>query len=249
MGDKDMQRVNYRAEYRSNDRTVFDSPELADLLWKRIQPFSVDLSVIVDEDRSKQRLLSEEPGDCPDELRLGPGTEGVWHASGLNECLRFCKYKPGDFFRKHCDACFKRSEDEQSLFTCMFYLNGGFEGGATRFLHYGDGTASSHYELAPAEAVLASVAPEPGLCMLFFQPGLLHEGEDLHTGLKYILRSDVMYRRDPKTKKKRTPQQVEAMELLRQATAAEERGEVDAWKLYRRAYKLDPDLEQMTRYA
>merc|ERR1712070_256039 len=105
-------------------------------MGKRVQPFCEGLSLVAEDDRSKQHLLCEEPGERPDELQLGPGKEGVWHATGLNETLRFCKYKPGDFFRKHCDACFTKSEDEMSFFTCMFYLNGGFQGGATRFVNY-----------------------------------------------------------------------------------------------------------------
>jgi hypothetical protein len=246
--DKDMEQVRYRQDYRRNDRTVYDSPALTELLWKRVQPFCSGLSVCVDADPSKQRLLSEEAGDCPHDLRAGFGKEGVWHPTGLNECLRFCKYNPGDFFRKHCDGCFVRSEDEQSLFTCMFYLNGGFGGGATRFLGPSSSNIASQFKLADDSEVLASVAPEPGMCMLFFQPGLLHEGEDLHSGLKYLLRTDVMFRRDPATKVQRTMQQAKAMDLVQQAQAAEERGECDlACSLYRRAFKLDPDIEQMLR--
>lgn len=249
--DKDMEQVRYRHDYRRNDRIVYDSPALTELLWRRVQPFCSGLSVCVDADPSKQRLLSEEAGVCPHDLRAGFGKEGVWHPSGLNECLRFCKYNPGDFFRKHCDGCFVRSEDEQSLFTCMFYLNGGFDGGATRFLGPSSSDITdiaSQFKLADDSEVLASVAPEPGMCMLFFQPGLLHEGEDLRSGLKYILRTDVMYRRDPATKVPRTMQQAKAMDLVQQAQAAEERRECDlACSLYRRAFKLDPNIEQMLR--
>lgn len=95
---------------------------------------------------------------------------------------------------------------------------------------------------------MASVRPEPGLCMLFFQPGLIHEGEDLRSGLKYILRTDVMFRRDPETKKTLTPVQAEALECLRQAEDAENRAEHNlACSLYRRAFKLDLNLEQALR--
>jgi len=247
-----MERVRYRQDYRRTDRSVFESPELANLLWKRVEPFTTGLSLVVDEDHSKQRLLSEEHGDCPSELRV-PGycKEGVWHPVGLNECLRFCKYNAGDFFRKHTDACFERSEDEQSLFTCMFYLNGDFEGGATRFLRIDgerDRSIESQFKVADDHEVLVSVQPEAGHCMLFFQPGLLHEGEELQTGMKYILRTDMMCRRDAATKKCRTQAQVDALNCLQQAQAAEERKECDlACSLYRRAFKLDPDLEQALR--
>merc|ERR1712051_938897 len=101
----------------------------------------------------------------------------------------------------------------------MFYLNGQLDGGATRFLKQSGETAQlSNAALERAkEDVLASVPPEAGLCLLFYQNGLLHEGEDLYSGSKYILRTDVMFRRDPSTKPERTPREAEALELARRA--------------------------------
>jgi hypothetical protein len=241
--------VRYREDYRKNDRCIFDSHELSELLYNRIKPFAQGLAVEVERDFSEQHVVGEEPGECPEELRLGLGMEGIWHPSGLNNCLRFCKYSAGGFFRKHCDAMFQRSEDEQSLFTCMFYLNGDLDGGATRFLHFDCPLDGDALERAKDKDVLASVPPEAGLCILFYQKGLLHEGEDLHSGVKYILRTDMMFRRDPTTKIERTAQEAEAWELLKQAKAAEERGGKDnfelAIQLYRRAFKLDSRLERL----
>merc|ERR1711953_408006 len=100
-------------------------------------------------------------------------------------------------------------------FTTMFYLNGDFEGGATNFLAI-DGPASAYetqLNAAQKDEIMASVAPETGLCLLFFQPGLLHEGEDLHKGLKYILRAGMMFHRDPSTKRVLDAKQVEALAL------------------------------------
>lgn len=53
-------------------------------------------------------------------------------------------------------------------------------GGSTRFLD----------KKYPVE-----VKPETGLCLLFRQdvPELLHEGEEVKAGTKYILRTDVLY--------------------------------------------------------
>merc|ERR1719305_1218583 len=101
----------------------------------------------------------------------------------------------------------------------MFYLNGDFQGGATRFLSIDDkdGLRGGVYELGREEEVLASISPEPGLCIMFFQPGLLHEGEDLFDGEKYILRTDVMCQRDAASRPLRTAHQLEALELLHEA--------------------------------
>merc|ERR1712222_128831 len=62
-----------------------------------------------------------------------PDADGVWDAVGLNECWRLAKYYPGDVFKGHCDASFMRSSVEESMITVNVYMNGGFQGGATRF--------------------------------------------------------------------------------------------------------------------
>lgn len=250
---ENLEPVRYRHDYRCNDRRVFSSIELADILWRRVAPFAQGFSISVGENVADQKLLGFESTNhddsdaCPEELRLDYGSEGLWTSFGLNECLRFCRYSSGGFFRAHCDGCFKRSEDERSLFTCMFYLDDNFEGGATRFLKINGALTDENYlKLASDESVLATIRPEPGLCILFFQPGLLHEGEDLVSGFKHILRTDVLFKRDPTTKIQRTPQQIEAWKLIEEAQAAEARGDCDeAWPLYRRAFKLDPRLERM----
>jgi len=249
----DMEPVRFRLEYRQNDRCVFESKELAEVLWRRIEPIASTLALAADPLKpSEQRLLSSEGtasegSGCPEELQLGYGNGGVWRPVGLNECLRFCRYNPGGFFRPHCDACFKRSDEERSLFTCMLYLDGGFDGGATRFLRLdGSLTDENYLRLAADDQVLASLQPEAGLCLLFFQPGLLHEGEDVKEGSKHILRTDVMFRRDPGTGPSRTPQEQEAWDTVQEAQAAEAAGECDkACRLYRRAFKMDPNLERM----
>jgi prolyl 4-hydroxylase len=98
---------------------------------------------------------------------------------GANERFRAYKYQPGQRFAPHFDGCFKRSHYERSELTLMVYLNEGFGGGATKFLDY---------EL--------DVTPKTGMALLF-QHRLLHEGCEVTSGTKYVLRSDVMYR-DPR---------------------------------------------------
>lgn len=108
----------------------------------------------------------------------------TWDLVGLNRCKRFCKYTPGQHFSPHCDSSYYESEDTRSFLTWMIYMNGGFEKGATNFL--------SDLE---RRHVIARVVPETGLCCVFPQETVLHEGEVLASGVKYLLRSDVLYRR------------------------------------------------------
>ena len=96
---------------------------------------------------------------------------------GANERFRCYRYDVDQRFAAHYDGAFIRSDDEQSLLTFMVYLNEGFGGGATRFHEF-----------------RVDATPVTGRALLF-QHLLLHEGCFVTSGLKYVLRSDVMYRR------------------------------------------------------
>jgi len=121
--------------------------------------------------------------------RLAPfipqhGPRGGWVCPvGLNERLRFLRYDPGDFFRPHSDGRFDRPDGDTSLMTVMLYLNEPEAGGDTIFLDY-DSTENS------------PVAPQTGLCLLF-DHDLVHEGAMLKRGVKYAIRTDVMFTRRP----------------------------------------------------
>lgn len=97
---------------------------------------------------------------------------------GANERLRCYRYREGQRFRPHFDGAFRRDDHEESALTLMVYLNDGFAGGETAFLDH--------------ERV---VVPRRGLALLFTHL-VLHEGREVTHGVKYALRSDVMYR-DP----------------------------------------------------
>ena len=97
-------------------------------------------------------------------------------ALGLNERLRFYRYDPGQQFRYHFDGSFRSKNGTQSLLTFMIYLNDEFEGGNTSFLN--------------SEKTI--VKPETGM-MLAFRHEIMHEGAEVLSGRKYVLRSDVMF--------------------------------------------------------
>ncbi len=103
--------------------------------------------------------------------------EGDWELCGANERLRCYRYEPGQYFAPHFDGAFTRSVHERSLLTFIVYLNECEAGGHTGFLDL---------ELA--------VKPRTGAALLF-NHHLLHEGAVVTAGLKYALRSDLMYRR------------------------------------------------------
>jgi prolyl 4-hydroxylase len=106
---------------------------------------------------------------------------GVHTAVGLNERFRLYRYSPGQFFEWHRDGSFERTDGQRSRLTVLIYLNGGFSGGETSF---------QDLDVAPDR--VTSVVPQPGLA-LFFEHPLLHKGEVVHAGRKYVLRTDVMF--------------------------------------------------------
>jgi predicted 2-oxoglutarate/Fe(II)-dependent dioxygenase YbiX len=130
--------------------------------------------------RNNTRVMIDDPGRAGwlwDRVAaFVPPRIGPWKAVGLNERFRYYRYDPGQYFRWHGDGAFVRSQYERSLLTAMVYLSDDFEGGSTDFQDYG------------------SVIPERGMA-LFFEHSLFHQGAPVIRGRKYVLRSDVMYRR------------------------------------------------------
>ncbi len=110
-----------------------------------------------------------------------------WLPIGLNERFRFYRYDPGQQFFWHFDGSFARNTGEQSQVTFMVYLNDDVEGGATEFNPRRQGMVRLDDELV-------TVVPEAGKALLF-RHDILHQGATVTRGRKYVLRSDVMFRR------------------------------------------------------
>ena len=111
-------------------------------------------------------------------LRLHcPAEIAGWKAKGLNEQFRFYKYELYQRFKKHRDGRFRRNEEEESKITFMVYLNDDFEGGETAFEGF-------------------SIKPQKGMALCFIHEEK-HEGCPVVSGVKYVLRSDVMYQKKP----------------------------------------------------
>ena len=106
--------------------------------------------------------------------------EGEWSLCGANERLRCYRYEAGQYFAPHFDGSFVRSFGERSLLTFMVYLNECEAGGHTGLIDLG-----------------LEIFPRAGRALLF-NHHLLHEGARVHRGIKYAVRSDLMYRRDGK---------------------------------------------------
>src|SRR5262249_52766950 len=135
----------------------------------------------------------------------------------------------------HGDGNFVRSEDERSFYTVNIYLNS-THGGPTRFLQRGGNGVSLH-----------EVQPKPGLALIFRHP-IYHDGAPLKSGLKYIVRSDIVYKRRPSDPEEAARQQeereAEALKAYTMATELEDSNQHQkavAW--YKKAFSLWAELD------
>jgi prolyl 4-hydroxylase len=104
--------------------------------------------------------------------------DGRARATGFNERLRFYRYRPGQRFALHADGHYRRPDgSETSRMSFLIYLNEGFSGGETQF------------------PVLGVCVPKTGLALCFIHR-YLHEGCPVRSGVKYVLRTDIMYAYD-----------------------------------------------------
>jgi predicted 2-oxoglutarate/Fe(II)-dependent dioxygenase YbiX len=135
--------------------------------------------------RSNDRLVIDDPmlaAMLYERLRASlPASIEGWSLAGLNERFRFCRYRDGQHFVRHRDGAHWRGRDHRSFLTFMIYLSDGdaHDGGATRFYL---AAGERHERPAVGDA-------------LVFDHSAWHDGEAVHRGTKYVMRSDVMYRR------------------------------------------------------
>jgi len=106
--------------------------------------------------------------------------EGAWRLAGFNERFRYYRYEPGQYFRWHYDGAFCRRNGDRSFLSALFYLSDDFEGGATGFDFFDD---------------QATARPPKG-SLLVFDHHIRHQGAPVTRGVKYIARTDVMYRHE-----------------------------------------------------
>lgn len=126
--------------------------------------------VIFDDPDLANRLFETVKTNLPSEMRNR-------QMVGANERFRCYRYRAGMRFAPHSDGSFVRDETEMSFFTFLVYLNEGFVGGETNFFTRPE----------------VSIKPREGLGLLFQHP-ILHEGAEVTQGVKYVARTDIMYR-------------------------------------------------------
>jgi len=223
-------RPDSKTEFRNADTIETHQPEIAALLWERIKDKIPEPVEITDDETSP---------------RWQRDLEGTWEPYGTNENLLFARYRRGGHFAPHTDGYNIVSCDERSMYSIVLFLNNCEVGGGTRF--YMDEQRDKlvkddqgRYTGRP-DLVRFTAEPRAGRMVVFFH-NIMHEGVCVgDDAQKYIIRSDVMYRRrDPVCK---TPKDHEAFNMYQEAQELAVAGDCDAaMQLFRRAFKMSPTL-------
>ena len=161
-------RQKLMTDYRNSHRVMIDSAALGSAIFSKIRDHL-------------RKLLAEKEFFPPN---IGTAYE-------FNERLRFLRYTGGEFFEQHMDGCYMRPRHhpkagDRSALTVLLYLNQGYDG-ATRIFNtsYRMGNQEEHESFHDVE-------PETGM-MFVHDHRLLHSGQPITNGTKYVIRTDIMF--------------------------------------------------------
>ncbi|EED15885.1 conserved hypothetical protein [Talaromyces stipitatus ATCC 10500] len=188
---------------RNCGRIMFDSPEIADRLLARLKPFFERWNMV--------KLQNQLP------VTGIAGRKNVYNLTRLNERLRFLKYVGGEYFKTHVDGKYRTPDgSEMSFYTIQLYLNGeGEEGQDLKELarRKQKGFNGQNIERTDQEKLLGGatsfspswrdtnqdvrVWPKAGRILVFQHNNLWHGGDSVYGGVKYTVRTDVLYSKSP----------------------------------------------------
>lgn len=220
-----------RASFRNAHTVEVQHSELADRIWSRVGSL-VQPSVTM----------------CEEDERFEVDIEGTWVPYAMNPNLLLSRYLDGGHFSPHTDGTTVVDFNRRTFYSCVLFLNDSPWGGQTRI--YQDAqmrkelTRDDQGRLTGDPAlILAEIPPKPGRMLVFYHR-LMHEG--VPAAEKYIIRTDVLYRRVPEICT--APEDQEAFRLYEEAQLCAEHGQTDAAaSLFRRAFKLSPALKAVYR--
>lgn len=229
--------------FRDADTVEIKSDLLSDSIWSRMHDLLSDKSILVSDDVDDENWERE--------------LVGKWEASSLNNDLLFVKYPSGGAFAPHTDGRAIRDFNERSFFSVIIFLNDILpeNGGGTQFY---TNAATQHLKMSSPENNLSSGqrwtadqslklgnVPAVSGRMLIFHQSLVHEGvPPSFPNCKYIIRSDVMYKRYPKICAQ--PNDLTAYAIFREAEDLAENGFVsESISLFRQCFKLSPEMARV----
>lgn len=121
------------------------------------------------------RLQAAMGADFPDQFEDKRFVKAAAH-------LRMYRYVPGQYFKPHRDGSFHDGQFASEI-TVLFYLNDPDSGGETVLMPHGPGQAWAFIAIAPRAGDV-----------LIFEHHVFHEGRQVGSGEKLVLRTDLFYR-------------------------------------------------------
>lgn len=149
-------------------RAVSIDEELANDIWNRIAAYIKPIHF----DANKSHSFTGPCSNVP---------SGKYVAVGINPMMRVSKYIPGGDFSSHYDSCYAEDENYVGMHTILIYLNENIQGGCTRV-----------FDTAGIKWV--DVKPEIGKALVFYHH-TLHAGMRVIEGIKYVIRTEVMFKK------------------------------------------------------
>lgn len=166
--------TGYDPSYRSNKRILLQSTSIVPEMERRVKLFM------------EQELEVTKESTTIHRHKL---VDGKWEWYGLNPRLRICKYDPTNKFNKHLDTGYHVDPSTiRTIKTCMVYLNEEYDQGRTRF-YVGHMVKTKK----KGKKMFYQLKAKPGDCLIFNQ-NILHDGEIVRGGKKYMMRTDVYYK-------------------------------------------------------
>ena len=229
--------------FRDADTVEVKSHSISSKIWERMRHLLPRPKITVVDDQDDVNWEKELVGD--------------WEASSLNFDLLFAKYPSGGAFSPHTDGRAIHDFNTRSFYSVIIFLNDieSSCGGGTRFYQEEairnlklvsdvEGNGIENHWSADESFLTNAVSAVSGR-MLFFHQSLVHEGvPPLFPHTKFIIRSDIMYRRCPGICTQ--PHDLEAYTIFREAEDLAEKGHVaESIKLFKRCFKLSPDMARV----
>ncbi|CAJ1442395.1 unnamed protein product [Effrenium voratum] len=219
-----------RITFRNAHTVEVTHSSLAQRIWRRVAGWvQPEVSLSEDDDRFEVDI------------------EGTWRPCGMNPKLLLSRYLEGGHFSPHTDDGTTVIDfNERTFYSCVLFLNASAWGGHTRL--YADEQMRKELQkdeegrlTGDASLVLAEVEPKPGRMLVFYHR-LMHEG--VPAAEKYIIRTDVLYRRAPAVCT--APEDLEAFQMYQDAQLLAENGDCDgAARLFRSAFKRSPAIKEI----
>ena len=177
----------HREDARNNEYTVITDQTLADQFFQRVAP-----------------LLPQTMEWMLENAYFSSGIGGrEWSIAGCVDRLRFYKYKKDEEYPEHMDGSYsrtmtyinedsKQSYKQHSFLTLLIYLNDDFQGGETKF--YPDKQHCRFLRDIEYKQPTHVVEPRQGMAVINIH-NILHEGSKVQSGVKYVLRTDILYQK------------------------------------------------------